>query len=116
MVWLSLLGTAYACGRLEHMAYDMLAEKLQGQALLTHMRAVAALVLAFSATVFLYAGLKLVLRAFQVAVLRHAGGTDGLLLPHSCIPSRGHASFLRDCDLESRQLQASMRCMKRLNM
>ena len=29
IIWLSLLGTAYACGRLEHMAYTMFPEKLK---------------------------------------------------------------------------------------
>lgn len=88
VIWLSLLGTAYACGRLEHMAYDMLAEKLEGKALLTHMRAVAALVLVFSASVFLYGGLKLVLRAFQVEQF-----SATLEVPmgyvYSCIPIAG---------------------------
>lgn len=88
VIWLSLLGTAYACGRLEHMAYDMLAEKLQGQALLTHMRAVAALVLLFSASVLLYGGLKLVLRAFEVEQF-----SATLEVPmgyvYSCIPIAG---------------------------
>ncbi|WP_137895606.1 TRAP transporter small permease [Ramlibacter sp. 2FC] len=88
VIWLSLLGTAYACGRLEHMAYDMLAEKLQGQALLRHMRAIAALVLAFAAAVFVYGGMRLVLRAFEVEQL-----SATLELPmgwvYSCIPIAG---------------------------
>lgn len=88
VIWLSLLGTAYACGRLEHMAYDMLAEKLKGQALLAHMRVVAALVLTFSAAVFLYGGLKLVLRAFEVEQF-----SATLEVPmgyvYSCIPVAG---------------------------
>lgn len=88
VIWLSLLGTAYACGRLEHMAYDMLAEKLKGPALLLHMRAVAVMVLVFSAAVFLYGGLKLVLRAFQVEQF-----SATLEVPmgyvYSCIPIAG---------------------------
>lgn len=69
VIWLSLLGTAYACGRLEHMAYDMLVQKLRGQAMLNHMRMVAAIVLAFSASVFIYGGGALVARAFDVEQL-----------------------------------------------
>jgi TRAP-type C4-dicarboxylate transport system permease small subunit len=88
VIWLSLLGTAYACGRLEHMAYDMLAEKLDGQTLLRHMRAVAALVLLFALTVFVYGGLRLVLRAFEVEQL-----SATLEVPmgyvYSCIPIAG---------------------------
>lgn len=88
VIWLSLLGTAYACGRLEHMAYDMLAEKLRGRSLLNHMRVVAALILMFAAAVFLYGGLKLVLRAFEVEQL-----SATLEVPmgyvYSCIPIAG---------------------------
>lgn len=88
VIWLSLLGTAYACGKLEHMAYDMLAEKLEGDALLKHMRVVAALVLAFAAAVFVYGGLRLVLRAFEVEQL-----SATLEVPmgwvYSCIPIAG---------------------------
>ncbi|ACB35477.1 Tripartite ATP-independent periplasmic transporter DctQ component [Leptothrix cholodnii SP-6] len=88
VIWLSLLGTAYACGRLEHMGYDMLAQKLSGPALLRHMRAVAALVLAFAAAVFVYGGLRLVLRAFEVEQL-----SATLEVPmgyvYSCIPIAG---------------------------
>lgn len=88
VIWLSLLGTAYACGRLEHMAYDMLAAKLEGPALLSHMRAVAALVLLFTLAVFVYGGLKLVLRAFEVEQL-----SATLEVPmgyvYSCIPIAG---------------------------
>lgn len=69
VIWLSLLGTAYACGRLEHMAYDMLAERLEGEALLRHMRAVALVVLVFVAAVFVYGGTRLVLRAFEFGQL-----------------------------------------------
>jgi TRAP-type C4-dicarboxylate transport system permease small subunit len=88
VIWLSLLGTAYACGRLEHMAYDMIAAKLKGDALLTHMRAMAFIVLLFSAAVFVYGGLKLVLRAFQVEQL-----SATLEVPmgyvYACIPIAG---------------------------
>lgn len=66
VIWLGLLGAAYACGRLEHLAYDMLAIKLSGPALLNHMRVIALITLLFSAAVFVYGGLKLVLRAFEV--------------------------------------------------
>ncbi len=69
VIWLSLLGTAYACGRLEHMAYDMLAERLKGRALLQHMRAVALLILVFASAVFVYGGSRLVLRAFEFGQL-----------------------------------------------
>lgn len=88
VIWLSLLGTAYACGRLEHMAYDMLPAKLSGQALLTHMRAVAVLVLVFSVAVFVYGGGKLVARAFEVEQL-----SATLEVPmgwvYACIPIAG---------------------------
>lgn len=88
VIWLSLLGTAYACGRLEHMAYDMWAAKLSGPALLTHMRGVALITLLFSAAVFLYGGLKLVLRAFEVEQL-----SATLEVPmgyvYACIPIAG---------------------------
>ena len=66
VIWLSMLGTAYACGRLQHMAYDSLAARLSGRALWAHMRAVAAIVLAFCASVFVYGGGKLVARAYEV--------------------------------------------------
>lgn len=65
MIWLSLIGCAYASGRLEHMAYTMIPERLSGKALLTHMRSVAMFVLAFAATVMCYGGGKLVMRALQ---------------------------------------------------
>jgi TRAP-type C4-dicarboxylate transport system permease small subunit len=88
VIWLSLLGTAYACGRLEHMAYDMLATKLHGPALLNHMRAIALITLLFSAAVFVYGGLKLVLRAFEVEQL-----SATLEVPmgyvYACIPIAG---------------------------
>lgn len=88
VIWLSLLGTAYACGRLEHMAYDMWAAKLSGPALLAHMRGVAVITLLFSAAVFLYGGLKLVLRAFEVEQL-----SATLEVPmgyvYACIPIAG---------------------------
>ena len=66
VIWLSLLGTAYACGKLEHMSYDMLQSRLSGDALRTHMRVVAAITLAFTGAVFLYGGGRLVLRALEV--------------------------------------------------
>jgi len=65
IIWLSLLGTAYACGRLEHMAYTMFPEKLKDGALLAHMRTVAVVVLLFAVTVMCYGGGRLVLRALQ---------------------------------------------------
>lgn len=88
VIWLSLLGTAYACGRLEHLAYDVLATRLSGPALLNHMRAIALIILLFSAAVFVYGGLKLVLRAFQVEQL-----SATLEVPmgyvYACIPIAG---------------------------
>jgi TRAP-type C4-dicarboxylate transport system permease small subunit len=80
VIWLSLLGTAYACGRLEHMAYDMFAAKLQGARLLRHMRAVAFITLLFVVAVFVYGGLKLVLRAFEVEPMGYV---------YACIPIAG---------------------------
>ncbi len=88
VIWLSLLGTAYGCGRMEHMAYDMLREKLSGAKLLAHMRAVAALVLVFSVAVFVYGGFKLVLRAGEFGQL-----SATLEVPmswvYACIPIAG---------------------------
>jgi TRAP-type C4-dicarboxylate transport system permease small subunit len=88
VIWLSLLGTAYACGQLEHMAYDMLAAKLKGAALLRHMRAVAFITLLFVLAVFVYGGTKLVLRAFEVEQL-----SATLEVPmgyvYTCIPLSG---------------------------
>lgn len=88
VIWLSLLGTAYGCGRMEHMAYDMLREKLSGAKLLAHMRAVAALVLVFVVAVFVYGGLKLVLRAAEFGQL-----SATLEVPmswvYACIPISG---------------------------
>ena len=69
VIWLSLLGAAYACGRLEHMAYTMFEEKLGPRHLRTHMRLVAFIVLLFGAAVMFYGGGKLVLRALQVEQL-----------------------------------------------
>jgi TRAP-type C4-dicarboxylate transport system permease small subunit len=66
IIWLSLLGTAYACGRLEHMAYTMFPEKLEGDKLLAHMRSVAVVVLLFAASVMCYGGGRLVWRALQL--------------------------------------------------
>lgn len=88
IIWLSLLGTAYACGRLEHMAYTMFPEKLKDGALLAHMRSVALMVLAFSLTVMCYGGGKLVLRALDFEQL-----SATLALPmgyiYLCIPISG---------------------------
>jgi TRAP-type C4-dicarboxylate transport system permease small subunit len=88
IIWLSLLGTAYACGRLEHMAYTMFPEKLKGARLLAHMRSVAALVLLFGLTVMLYGGGMLVMRAFDFEQL-----SATLALPmgyvYLCIPIAG---------------------------
>lgn len=88
VIWLSLLGTAYACGRLEHMAYDMWASKLSGPALLRHTRGVALIVLLFSVAVFVYGGGRLVLRAFEVEQL-----SATLEVPmgwvYACIPLAG---------------------------
>ena len=88
IIWLSLLGTAYACGRLEHMAYTMFPEKLKDGALLAHMRSVAIMVLLFSLTVMFYGGGKLALRAFEYEQL-----SATLALPmgyvYLCIPLSG---------------------------
>ena len=88
IIWLSLLGTAYACGRLEHMAYTMLPEKLGGNKLLAHMRSVALMVLFFALTVMVYGGGKLVIRALQFEQL-----SATLALPmgyiYLCIPISG---------------------------
>ncbi|MFT3963257.1 TRAP transporter small permease [Propionivibrio sp.] len=88
IIWLSLLGTAYACGRLEHMAYTMFPEKLKGARLLAHMRSVAAMVLLFGLTVMLYGGGMLVMRAFDFEQL-----SATLALPmgyiYLCIPISG---------------------------
>ena len=65
IIWLSLLGTAYACGRLEHMAYTMFPERLKGDKQLSHMRSVAVIVLLFALTVMCFGGGRLVLRALQ---------------------------------------------------
>ena len=88
IIWLSLLGTAYACGRLEHMAYTMFPEKLKGSKLLAHMRSVALIVLSFALTVMIYGGGKLVMRALQFEQL-----SATLALPmgyiYLCIPISG---------------------------
>jgi TRAP-type C4-dicarboxylate transport system permease small subunit len=87
-IWLSLLGTAYACGRLEHMAYTMFPEKLKGNSLLAHMRSVAAMLLLFGLTVMCYGGGRLVFRAFDYEQL-----SATLALPmgyvYLCIPISG---------------------------
>ena len=88
VIWLSLLGTAYACGKLEHMAYNMLESRLSGNSLLLHMRAVAAITLAFSAAVFLYGGGRLVLRALQVEQLS-ATLEVPMAYVYACIPIAG---------------------------
>ena len=88
IIWLSLLGTAYACGRLEHMAYTMFPDKLKGEKLLAHMRSVALMVLLFGLTVMFYGGGRLVLRAFDYEQL-----SATLALPmgyvYLCIPIAG---------------------------
>ena len=88
IIWLSLLGTAYACGRLEHMAYTMFPDKLGGAKLLAHMRSVALVVLLFALSVMAYGGGKLVLRALQFNQL-----SATLALPmgyvYLCIPLSG---------------------------
>ncbi|MDR0379366.1 MAG: TRAP transporter small permease [Candidatus Accumulibacter sp.] len=88
IIWLSLLGTAYACGRLEHMAYTMFPDRLKGARLLTHMRSVAVMVLLFGLTVMLYGGGMLVRRAFNFEQL-----SATLALPmgyvYLCIPISG---------------------------
>lgn len=89
VIWLSLLGTAYACGRVEHMAYTMLEEKLSSpQALLMHTRIIAAIVLAFGVAVLLYGGGKLVLRAWQVEQLS-ATLEVPMAYVYACIPIAG---------------------------
>lgn len=88
VIWLSMLGTAYACGKLEHMAYNMLESRLAGSSLLLHMRAVAAITLAFSAAVFLYGGGRLVLRALQVEQLS-ATLEVPMAYVYACIPVAG---------------------------
>ena len=88
IIWLSLLGTAYACGRLEHMAYSMFPDKLKGEKLLAHMRSVAVLVLFFALWVMCYGGGRLMLRAFDFEQL-----SATLALPmgyvYLCIPLSG---------------------------
>ena len=88
IIWLSLLGTAYACGRLEHMAYSMFPDKLKGEKLLAHMRSVAVLVLFFALGVMCYGGGRLMLRAFDFEQL-----SATLALPmgyvYLCIPISG---------------------------
>ena len=88
IIWLSLLGTAYACGRLEHMAYTMFPEKLKDGQLLAHMRSVAVIVLLFALSVMVYGGGKLVQRALQFEQL-----SATLALPmgyvYLCIPLSG---------------------------
>ena len=88
IIWLSLLGTAYACGRLEHMAYSMFPDKLKGEKLLAHMRSVAVLVLFFALGVMCYGGGRLMLRAFDFEQL-----SATLALPMGyvdlCIPISG---------------------------
>lgn len=65
MIWLSLLGAAYAAGKIEHMAYSMLPDRLGEPRLLWHMRSVAIVVMAFAASVMCYGGGKLVQRALD---------------------------------------------------
>ena len=88
IIWLSLLGTAYACGRLEHMAYTMFPEKLKGNKQLSHMRSIAVIVLFFALTVMCFGGGRLVLRALQFNQL-----SATLALPmgyvYLCIPISG---------------------------
>lgn len=90
VIWLSLLGTAYACGRLEHMAYSVMEENLPKKYLHTHMRAVALFVLAFGAAVLVYGGGRLVMRSLQFEQL-----SSTLEIPmgyvYLCIPIAGVA-------------------------
>lgn len=65
MIWLSLLGAAYACGRIEHMAYTMLPDKLGGEKLYMHMRSVAVIVMLFALSVMVYGGGRLMLRTYD---------------------------------------------------
>jgi TRAP-type C4-dicarboxylate transport system permease small subunit len=96
IIWLSLLGTAYACGRLEHMAYTMFPEKLKGDVLLAHMRSVAVMVLFFGLTVMCYGGGYLVWRAFDYEQL-----SATLALPmgyvYLCIPISGLLVVYYEC-------------------
>jgi len=88
MIWLSLLGAAYAAGRIEHMAYTMFPDKLHGARLDLHMRSVALAILAFAACVMCYGGGKLVQRALDFGQL-----TATLQWPmgyvYLCIPASG---------------------------
>lgn len=88
IIWLSLLGTAYGCGRLEHMAYTMFPDTLKGDKVLAHMRSVAIIVLLFALSVMFYGGGRLVLRALQFNQL-----SATLALPmgyvYVCIPLSG---------------------------
>ena len=88
IIWLSLLGTAYACGRMEHMAYTMFPEKLKDGTLLAHMRSVAVVILFFALGVMVYGGGRLALRALEFNQL-----SATLALPmgyvYLCIPLSG---------------------------
>lgn len=90
VIWLGMLGTAYACGRLDHMAYDLLESRLAGGRRLAHMRAVALVTLAFAAAVFLYGGGRLVLRAWEVEQLS-ATLEVPMAYVYACIPIAGLA-------------------------
>jgi TRAP-type C4-dicarboxylate transport system permease small subunit len=90
VIWLGLLGTAYACGKLEHMAYNMVEAKLSGDKLRAHMRLVALVTLAFAAAVFLYGGGRLVLRAWEVEQLS-ATLEVPMAYVYACIPLAGLA-------------------------
>lgn len=88
MIWLSLLGAAYACGRIEHMAYTMFPDSLSGEKLHMHMRSIAVIVLLFASSVMCYGGAKLVLRALQYGQMT-ATMEWQMGYVYSCIPLSG---------------------------
>lgn len=88
MIWLSLLGAAYACGRIEHMAYTMVPDSLSPARLHMHMRSVAMIVLLFALGVMCFGGGKLVQRALQFNQITATLGIP-MGYVYLCIPLSG---------------------------
>lgn len=66
LIWIGLLGGAYAYGKDQHLSISLLPDKLSGRSRLRLLSLIDVLILLFAAGILIYGGIRLVALSFQL--------------------------------------------------
>lgn len=88
LIWIGLMGAAYAYRKHSHLSLELLIHKLQGNSQLILVRVIQALSFLFAASVMVYGGVQLMLLTFEMKQITAATNVNMGYI-YSCIPLSG---------------------------